>query len=223
MGPGSTGMKRDQSAPPKIRRFRTEYSGVVEIIQEQGEVYLDTAHANYSYGLLQRILAAGLKGIDTNALRKVLLLGLGGGSVVKTLREDFGFTGHITAVELDKDIIDIALHEFGLVKDKKLEVINGDALQVVSSLDNYYDLIIIDIFIHTEVPGEFYEPPFWMDIHHLLTSRGKFLFNASVGRKGMRALRDLKETMSGHFTYLQLDEVEGANSLLIGALNPTPR
>lgn len=215
-------MKNNRNTGPKIRRFRTDYSGVVEIVEEDGEVYLDTAHANYSYGTLQRILAAGLNDIDLMPVRQVLLLGLGGGSVVKTLRDDFGYTGAITAVELDKAIIGIAQHEFGLVGDKKLNIIHGDALQVVSNLNTSFGLIIIDLFIHTEVPEVFYEPPFWLDIHRLLSRSGSFLFNASVGRKGMRSLRDLKETMGGHFQFRQLDAVEDANSLLFGKHKKQP-
>ena len=215
-------MKKSNPPSPKIRRFRTDYSGTVEIVEDDGEVYMDTAHANYSYGTLQRILAAGLKDIDINSVRQVLLLGLGGGSVVKTLREAFDYTGQITAVELDKAIIGIAQYEFGLISDKKLNIIHGDALQVVSNLDSRFDLIIIDLFIHTEVPEVFYEPPFWMDIHRLLSKRGTFLFNASVGRKGMRALRDLKEMMGGHFQFRQLDGVEDANSLLFGKHKSQP-
>lgn len=39
-------MKKADSAAPKIRRFRTDLSGTVEIVEDQGEIYLDTAHAN---------------------------------------------------------------------------------------------------------------------------------------------------------------------------------
>ena len=216
MGPGATGMKKVDPATSKIRRFRTDHSGIVEIVEDEGEVYLDTAHANYSYGTLQRILANGLKAIDTSGLKNVLLLGLGGGSVVKTLRGEIGYNGNIAAVELDKAIIGIALHEFGLNRDKKLKIIHGDALQVVSSMNNRFDLIIIDLFIHTDVPPVFYEPPFWIDIHRLLSTQGVFLFNASVGRKPMRALNGMKETMGDHFRYKQLNDVEGYNTLLIG-------
>lgn len=216
-------MIRGRKSGPKIRRFRTDYSGTVEIVEENGEVYMDTAHANYSYGTLQRILAVGVNQVDVTCIRSVLVLGLGGGSIVKTLREEFGYSRQITAVELDKSIINIALHEFGLIRDKKLSIIHGDALQVVSDLDTRFDLIIIDLFIHTEVPEVFYEPPFWIDIHRLLSRRGTFLFNASVGRKGMRAVRDLKEMMDGHFQFRQLDGVEDANSLLLGIHKKQPR
>lgn len=149
-------------------------------------------------------------------MKNVLLLGLGGGSVVKTLRDEIGYCGNITAVELDQAIIGIALHEFGLNRDKKLKIIHGDALQVVSSIHARFDLIIIDLFIHTDVPPVFYEPPFWIDVHLLLSARGVFLFNASVGRKHMRALNNMKATMADHFHYKQLNDVEGHNTLLIG-------
>ncbi len=52
---------------------------------------LSSSHANYSYGALQRVLEYGLKQIDMRDVKNILLLGLGGGSVIETLRRDLEF------------------------------------------------------------------------------------------------------------------------------------
>lgn len=198
------------------RRFRTEHSGWMEIIEADGETYFDTEYANYSYGTLQRILSFGLSQCASPNMRNVLILGLGGGSVVHSLRKETGYMGKITAVDIDKVIIEVAMNEFGLSADRKLSVIHTDALDFVATTDQRHDLIVVDLFIHTQVPEVFYDVPFWLDIHRLLKKKGMVIFNASVGAKGMSNLRNMKETMGGHFLFTQYDGVEGANTLLIG-------
>ncbi|MFM9007695.1 MAG: spermidine synthase [Bacteroidota bacterium] len=199
-----------------VRRFHSAHSGWLEILEEDGERVLDTEKANYSYGLLQEILEEGLLHIPFDCIRNVLILGLGGGSVVQSLRSRFGYPGRVMAVDIDPVVIRIALEEFGLAADKQLSVIEADAGAFVTRCTKKFDLIIIDLFIHCEVPSDFYDPPFWLEIHRLLRSDGVFIFNAAVGRKDIRKTHELQETMSEYFTYLQVNDVGGHNSLLIG-------
>ncbi|MBK7818080.1 MAG: hypothetical protein IPJ60_11450 [Sphingobacteriaceae bacterium] len=116
---------------PITTKIRTEKNGIVELTYSNGRKILDSSNANYSYGSLQRILKFGLEKIEFTKVNDVLLLGLGGGSVIHTLRNDFGFTGKITAVEIDKTIIDIAMNEFELMLDANLETIHTDATEYV--------------------------------------------------------------------------------------------
>lgn len=122
---------------------------------------MDSANANYSYGSQQRILNFAFKKIDFSRVSNVLLLGLGGGSVVASLRKDFNYSGKISAVEFDNKIIDIALHEFGMDQDKNLEIVNADALEYVKIGDQMFNLIIVDLYIDNIVPAIFYSISFW--------------------------------------------------------------
>ena len=72
---------------PFTRRVPSPVSGHLEVTLYNGRKVLDSATANYSYGALQRVLRYGLQQLDLVQVRSILLLGLGGGSVIQTLRK----------------------------------------------------------------------------------------------------------------------------------------
>lgn len=205
---------------PLTTKVRTENNGVVELTMNNGKLILDSANANYSYGSLQRILKFGLKKIDLSKVESILLLGLGGGSVVETLREDLKYDKKITAIEFDSKIIELALHEFGLVQDKNLEIIQADALDFVKSRDKKYDLVIVDLYIDNIVPAVFYSIDFWKSLKDLVNTNKFFIFNACIfnenSEKQMTSLLDYLKQSSA---IERFDKVENTNTVIIGNKN----
>ena len=166
--------------PVKIFEQKSVLSKNLEITWNNGELVLDSKNTNYSYGSLQRILKIGLKTIGYNKIQKmnsILVLGVAGGSVVKTLVNEIGFTGKITGVEIDHDIIEIANKYFKLNEIKNLKIIQDDAFEFVLKTKQKYDLIIIDIFQDTKMPDFLFELFFVDRICFLLQSKGFVLFN----------------------------------------------
>ena len=210
---------------PIIKKIKTEHNGTVELVYSNGKKLLDSASANYSYGSLQCILKFALKQIDLEKVNHVLLLGLGGGSVIQTLRLDFGFAHQITAVEFDKTIIDIALNEFGLKEDKNLEIIEADALSYVKNRERKFDLIIIDLFIDSVVPNVFYSIDFWKNIHLLTAKNGHIIFNASTSNHDNIHLSELISLLDKYklFSIQQHDLVEDTNTIIVGKKNGSPK
>lgn len=81
--------------------------------------------------------------------RKVLLLGLGGGSLVHLLRY-YSEVEKIVAVELDAMHIKIGQRFFNLA-DKNLEIVHADARQFVQQhRGEKYDLVVDDLFSHAD-------------------------------------------------------------------------
>ena len=105
----------------------------------------------------------------------MLLLGLGGGSVVESLRKDFKFQKSITAIDIDLVIIELAKEEFQLKDDKNLDVFYEDALQFIKRNRDSFDLIIIDLFIDTQVSDKFLELPIWKYILERKSANGVIL------------------------------------------------
>ncbi len=200
---------------PITKRIKTENNGIVEITYFNGKKLLDSANANYSYGSLQKILHFGLQQINISEVNSILLLGLGGGSVVQTLRNDFGFNKNITAVELDQSIIKIALEEFELNTDHYLTINHLNALHYVEQCQEKVDLIIIDVFIDNEVPSEFFLISFWLNISDIIEDNGYFIFNAST-HHNEKSVLPLIEFLKSSFVVQQFDLVEGTNTLIVG-------
>ena len=146
---------------PITKKVKSEFNGTLEITWYNGKKHLNTKNANYSYGSLQKILKFGLKKMNLSRCNNVLVLGLGGGSVIKTLGKIIGRHKSIIAVEIDPVIIEIAKEEFKLSKIEGLEIICDDATNFMKKNRSNFDLIIVDLFIDTKIPSPFFESGSW--------------------------------------------------------------
>jgi spermidine synthase len=165
------------------KKIQTAYNGEVEICFQNGKKVLDSQNANYSYGLLQKVLEKGLSFIQFKGIEKILILGMGGGSIIKSLTQKYQFDGHITAVDLDPKIIEIAAQEFAIRPHAKLNIVCSDCCEFLAKNKTQFDLIIVDVFIDNTVPTSIYETHFWTTIASSLSPQGQFLFNAGMSNR----------------------------------------
>ncbi len=201
---------------PITKTVKSDFNGTLEITWYNGKKHLNSKNANYSYGSLQRILKFGLKKINLKPVSSVLILGLGGGSVIETLRKDFKYQKHITAVDIDPVIIEIAAGEYNHKPSSQLEIICADALAFVQKNKTQFDLIIIDLFIDLHVPKPFLELPFWQDVLKSKSTNGVILFNASLEKSRSQALQSIIEFLKSKvFNVKVYDKVRGTNTVVI--------
>lgn len=203
--------------PINVYRKNSSVSKSIEVTWNNGELVLDSKSTNYSYGSLQRILRKGLKYIGFERIRNfesILVLGVAGGSVIKTLVDEIKFKGSITGVEIDQDIIDIANSYFQLDKIPNLEIVVDDAFEYVLKTKLKYDLIIIDIFQDTMMPNFLFEDFFIQRINSLLNLNGFILFNTMVINKSDEE-RNLvyKSKFGGDYSLRMYPKVEVHNEL----------
>ncbi len=112
--------------PITIFKQKSTISSTIEVTWVNGELVLDSNNTNYSYGSLQRILKKGLQKIGFEKIKSmnhILVLGVAGGSVIKTLLNDVKYNGKITGVEIDPEIISIANTYFQLHETPNLTII----------------------------------------------------------------------------------------------------
>jgi spermidine synthase len=169
--------------PITIHKKKSFVNKSIEVTWNNGELVIDSQNTNYSYGSLQRILRKGLKYIGFERIKNfenILILGVAGGSVVKTLVDEIKYKGKITGVEIDSDIIAIANQYFKLNEISNLQIIMDDAFEFVLKTKEKYDLIIIDIFQDTKMPNFLFEDFFIERVNSLLNLNGFILFNTMV-------------------------------------------
>lgn len=198
---------------PITRRVKSEYSGQLELTLIDGRKLLDTSNANYSYGSLQRVLEFALHKIDLSEVKNILVLGLGGGSIIKSLRQVFEYELGIVAVEIDPVIIQIANKEFGVLPDYRTEIVCTDAYDYVVTDPSKFDLIIIDLFIDTRVPEKFVSQDFWKRIKTKVRDNGCIIFN-SINESSL-TIESIKNELKWGFVINEYNNVEKANHLLI--------
>src|SRR5690606_22496419 len=202
---------------PITRRFSSEINGTLEVTYINGKKVLDTKNANYSYGSLQKILEFGVTKVDLKSVENILILGMGGGSVMKSLRETFEYTKNIVAVEIDPEIINLAKQEFGISPSENLQIIEGDAFEFVKTSKEKFQLIIIDLFIDLNVPPIFYGKEFCGNVSKLLDKDGSIIFNVGVNLENKSGTSEkIIANFGSDFQFQMHQKVNGTNTLLIG-------
>ena len=206
--------------PIKIFKTNSSLSKTIEVTWANGQLVLDSENTNYSYGSLQRILRTGLKHFGFEKIAKmehILVLGVAGGSVIKTLVDEIHYKGKITGVDIDSDIIKIANEFFQLDEIKNLDIIIDDAFEFVLKTKDRYDLIIVDIFQDTTMPNFLFEKFFIDRICFLLKSKGIILFNTMclTAADNFRNQNLIKDFDNANYTIQTIPRVEVHNELII--------
>ena len=203
--------------PINVKKLKSSVSNSIEVTWNNGELVIDSENTNYSYGSLQRILKKGLKYIGYDRIKKfdkVLVLGVAGGSVIKTLVDDVKYKGQIIGVEIDPEIIEIANTYFNIDQIKNLEIVIEDAFEFVLRTKDKFDLIIIDIFQDTKMPSFLFETHFIQRVNYLLNINGFILFNTMViNEKNKIRNLDYRKKFDDNYSLRMYPKVEVHNEL----------
>lgn len=205
--------------PIKVYTKTSQISRTLEVTLSNGELVLDSKNTNYSYGSLQRILRKGLQHIGFEKIKtfkNILVLGVAGGSVIKTLKEEIGYKGNITGVELDPEIIEIANNYFNLDKTEGVSIIIDDAKQFVAKTEEKYDLVIVDIFQDKSMPEFLFKTDFTENIKNIVNTQGYILFNTMVlNRKDKERNKAYTELFDNSFKVDSYPGLENYNEIFI--------
>ncbi len=206
--------------PITIFKQKSTISQTLEVTWTDGKLVLDSKNTNYSYGSLQRILRKGLKIIGferIETMNSILVLGVAGGSVIRTLVDEINFKGEITGVDIDQAVIEIANAYFKLNEIPNLEIIIDDAAEFVQKTKNKYDLIIIDIFQDTKMPDFLFETHFIDRICFLLNPKGFVLFNTMLLNAQQKQLHldYVKNFDTNKYKVAKFNKLEETNELIL--------
>ena len=108
---------------------------------------------------------------------RTLVIGLGGGSLVKRLWRDYPDM-FLDAVELDPDVVQVAICYFGMPEnDERIRVTVGDGREFVQLSPDTYDIIMVDVFDDDRVPRPFTTEEFMRECRDLLSPDGVIAWN----------------------------------------------
>ncbi len=162
-----------------IEKSSSSFNPHLEIKLVEGRKQLQTADAIYSFDDKYENFYYSFRQFNWNILdvKKVLVLGLGLGSVMYILEKKMGKIFDYTAVEIDPEICRLAHHYTLNELESFVEVYNLDGLQFLQSNNQSFDLVIMDIFQSAVVPQIFQTPDFLTLLKSKLNSNGLLLFN----------------------------------------------
>ncbi|HIG39079.1 MAG: fused MFS/spermidine synthase [bacterium] len=110
---------------------------------------------------------------------RMLIIGLGGGSIPLTLGELFP-NAHIDIVEIDEAVIRVARKYFNFVETSRVQVHVADARVYIKRAglqQKHYDLIILDAFTGDYIPEHLMTTEFLQETKQLLTREGLLVAN----------------------------------------------
>ncbi len=123
---------------------------------------------------------------------KVLLLGLGGGTIVKQL-DRLGFETDV--VEIDKRVWEVSVEYFNL--NPQTHIVIDDARHYIRTTDKKYDIIIFDTFLSESVPEHLLTQEGFADAQAILNPEGMIMINfyGFVEGKRGKAARSVYKTL----------------------------
>lgn len=149
--------------------------------------------------------------------KKILLLGLGGGSLANCLHHHNPQTV-ITAVELRQQVIDIAYRYFQLPHNKKLTTIQADAADYLRDKEpNDFDLIFSDIYGPTGLDELQLQERYIDQCYHCLNDHGWLILNYWSEHRGKNETLNLLRT---RFSQVKTSSTQTGNWVILASRQP---
>jgi spermidine synthase len=148
------------------------------------------------------------------SVKKVLFIGLGGGSVVKRMWRDFPQL-ELHAVEIDPEVVRVARQWFELPDDPRITVAAEDGRRFLAASDERYDMIVIDAYFSDSIPFHLATAQFFELVRSRLTPGGVVVSNVigAIEGEGSKLLRSMNKTYRSVFPTVALHPVGGGGSL----------
>ena len=162
--------------------MKSPINGEIEVIRSLAfGTYIQVANLTQSGGILFDVWKKPLKKVagSKKQVASVLILGLGGGTVVKLVKK-FWPEAKITGVDLDPIMIELGKKYLGL-DEKVVEISISDAFNFLATYDSQhttkFDLILIDLYVGDDFPKKFESENYIQRTRTILASGGIVIFN----------------------------------------------
>lgn len=151
----------------------------LEVLLVKARHQLTTRDAIYSYDDKYENFNYAFKQINWSLTEgnRVLVLGLGLGSVIYILEKVQGLKFDYTAIEIDSEICRLANNYTLQHLESFVEVIPSEAMSYLSYNDDKYDIIIMDIFQSAKIPEEFQTDEYLSLLKNKLNPKGLLFYN----------------------------------------------
>jgi len=137
--------------------------------------------------------------------KTAMVLGLGGGSMQHLMAKKFPGI-HITSVEIDKAMVEVAQKYFRLDDIPDHRVIVGDALKVIAVPEEYgisansMQAVIVDIFCGQKYPDLGSSGNFFACVKNLIVPGGLVVFNRIYLEHHQEQVNQFIESLEGFFS-----------------------
>ncbi len=139
-----------------LEERESEYNGHLRVVRTFGMGnYIQAGGLTQSGGIVESIWKSTLKQINKADLQKILILGLGGGTLAKLLRKKYP-KAKITGVEIDPVMIELGkkylkLNDYNI----DIQIVDASLYTIYDIQNTNFDLVIVDMYSGDNFPKEF--------------------------------------------------------------------
>jgi spermidine synthase len=154
-------------------------------------------------------------------VKRVLILGLGGGSIPVYL-DHFLPDATIDTVELDPGVIDVAKKYFGVRETNKFHIFENDGRVFLNRHTEPYDIIMVDAFTGSYIPFNLMTKEFYQLVRNRLAPHGVAAINIIPSEKLFDSnVRTLKLAFDNLDFFNSGDRtLSESNAVVLGRLDP---
>ncbi len=185
----------------------------IRVAEESGTRYMDFGNLRQSAILLEDPWELRLRYTRFLSLalafqpdpKRVLVLGLGGGSFPKRLYRDFPQVV-VDAVDIDPQVLAIAKRYFQVPEDSRLRLHARDGRRFVQQTEARYDLVILDAYNSDTIPFHLTTREFYREVKARLAPGGVVVSNiiGSLRGPGSAFFRAMYRTLAEAFPVIHV-------------------
>lgn len=195
-----------------IESAPSDYNPHLYVALRLGRYQLCSENAVYSYEDLYSNFFDAFQTLNIQEIpiKRVLILGLGLGSIPFMLERNFSRDYSYTAVEIDDSVIYLAqkyvLHQL----QSPITCVQADAFHFLEQTQETFDMICMDIFLDDVVPRKFSSLAFLENLRDRLAPNGLLLYNRlsltpDDQQETLRFYRDRFKQVFPQGTYLDVN------------------
>ncbi|GAC1332549.1 MAG: fused MFS/spermidine synthase [Candidatus Dormibacteria bacterium] len=153
--------------------------------------------------------------------RRVLIIGLAGGTVARELTAVFGPGVQVDGVEIDPRLVDVGRRYFAMT-EPNLNPIVADGRYFLDNTTQLYDMILVDAYRQPYIPFQLTTREFFLSTRQHLTTHGVVAVNAGRAPGDYRLVDALTGTMGVVFPEVyQQDTPRYLNTVIYAPNLPT--
>ena len=167
-------------SPQTLETVDSSY-GQIRVVLHFGKPKIIAGGVTQSGEYMADLLDRSLVLINKNNPANILILGLGGGSIVGHINRRWP-KAQITGVEIDEHMVEMGKKYLDLDASKNLTVVVDDAFQYIGSKQNAFDLVIINLALGLDFPKEAESDSFIEKVRDSLKNGGVVVINRTYSK-----------------------------------------